>query len=85
MSEKNETLSHTSIHTHIDGTKRISSIWRRYTGAFEPTWEWETLVWEGERIIHQAQTVRDVRDVIAIHSQLFDKITNGEDLEDSHE
>lgn len=62
----------TSIHTHIIGKVRISSIYRLYEILDYRSWAWETLVWDGDKIIDQLESVDDVAVVIDMHRRYCD-------------
>lgn len=80
----------TSIHTRIDNTYRISSIWREYSNAFFNSWAWETIVWKrhenGTEKIDFQSNIRNTADqVITLHKQLCDKIISGLPYEEDDE
>ena len=76
----------TTIHTRVNTKYRISSIWREYGNAYFDEWAWETFVWkregESEVIDYQPDTCTDIRNVLQLHKDLYNKIVNQQPYED---
>jgi hypothetical protein len=73
MRDANELKSKTSIHTQVTDTIRISSVWRRYGNQYFDTWDWETYVWDGDKVIFEADVTKFDQTVILFHGLLFEK------------
>lgn len=75
----------TSIHTRINETIRISSIFREHDNYYFSSRGWETFVWRledgNEKIIYEADCCDTIDQVMKIHKDIYDKITNGISLE----
>lgn len=64
----------TGIHTRINSTKRISSIYRRYSNPHFEQWAWETFLWEGDRIAKEYNTLHDVESVVNLHCEIVNEL-----------
>jgi hypothetical protein len=76
---------HTNIHTRVNETYRISSIWREYGDFYFNDWAWETFVWKREngeeKIDYQPDTSTNIDCVMRLHKEIYDKIVSGQPYE----
>jgi len=73
---------HTSIHTRVNSTVRISSIWREYSNPYFQTWAWETIVWRGDKIAVQVDSMKSINEVMRIHKRLYDEYSKEQEEPD---
>jgi len=66
----------TSIHTRINSTKRISSIFRKYSNPHFEQWAWETFLWDEDKIIKEYDIFMNVAAVVDLHCQIVSDINN---------
>lgn len=80
---------HTTIHTRVNERYRISSVWRVFGNANFEQWAWETFVFERlqgkEEMYYEPDSCLSINEVMKIHKILYDKILNGEPLENKGE
>jgi hypothetical protein len=67
----------TSIHTRVNDTTRISSMWREYGNENFQSRAWETFLWEGDRIKEEFDTLRNADNVVDLHLEILNRYKNG--------
>jgi len=74
----------TGIHTRVSSTMRISSAWRTYENVNFRTQAWETLLWNGDRVIAEYDTLKDADDVIELHQRILSERSSYDDEENEN-
>lgn len=72
MEGKMDVRMFTNLKTKISKDKIISSIYRKYENINFTTWKWETLVFDGEKIVDQ-EISDDISEAMEKHIELYEK------------
>ncbi|GGJ48885.1 hypothetical protein [Virgibacillus salexigens] len=72
MNGQTDVRMFTSVHTDLGNNKRISTIYRKYENENFTSWRWETIAWDGDKIIDMDET-GNINQVLEKHIEFFEK------------
>ncbi|GAQ17989.1 amidohydrolase [Oceanobacillus picturae] len=72
MQAQTDVRMFTNLKTNISKDKVISTIYRKYENMNFTSWQWETLVFNGEKIVDQGIS-NDIAEALEKHKEFFVK------------